>query len=105
MSLECPHKIAKKDGHLHETAQKDGRLPYLVILCRHTVVVRVSLGECWVRYLQNIVSSKMSRLCPTLGGFALSFHGHVPQLPMVPRKVPMIRFGRAMVGSLVGGVK
>ncbi len=57
MSLECPHKIAKKDGHLHEIAQKDGRLPYLVILCQHTVVVRVSIGECWVRYLQNIVSS------------------------------------------------
>jgi hypothetical protein len=51
MSLECPHKITKKDGHLHEIAQKDGRLPYLVILCQHTVVVRVSLGECWVRYV------------------------------------------------------
>ena len=50
MSLENPHKIAKKDGHLHETAKKDRRLPYLVILCQH-MVVRVSLGKCWVRYL------------------------------------------------------
>jgi hypothetical protein len=49
MSLEYPHKIAKKDGHLHEIAKKDHRLPYLVILCQHTVV-RVSLGKCWVRY-------------------------------------------------------
>jgi len=55
MSLENPHKIAKKDGHLHGIAKKDGRLPYLVVLCQHTVVV--SLGECWVSYLQNIVSS------------------------------------------------
>jgi hypothetical protein len=44
MSLENPHKIAKKDGHLHEIAKKDHRLPYLVILCQHTVV-RVSLGR------------------------------------------------------------
>ncbi len=51
MSLECPHKITKIDGHLHEIAQKDSRLPYLVILCQHTVVVRVSLSECWVRYV------------------------------------------------------
>ncbi len=56
MSLENPHKIAKKDGHLQEIAKKDGCLPYLVILCQITVVV--SLGECWVRYLQNIVSSQ-----------------------------------------------
>jgi len=26
MSLENSHKIAKKDGHLHETAKKDHRL-------------------------------------------------------------------------------
>ena len=44
MPLENPHKIAKKDGHLHEIAKKDHRLPYLVILCQHTVV-RVSLGR------------------------------------------------------------
>jgi hypothetical protein len=45
MSLENPHKIAKKDGHLHEIAKKDGRLPYLVILCQHTVLG--SLDECY----------------------------------------------------------
>jgi len=28
-----------------------------------------------------------------------------PRLPMAPRKVPVIGFGRAMVGSLVGGAK
>jgi hypothetical protein len=28
-----------------------------------------------------------------------------PRLPMAPRKVPVIQFGRAMVGSLVGGAK
>ncbi len=28
-----------------------------------------------------------------------------PRLPMAPRKVPVIGFGRAMVGSLVGGEK
>ena len=37
MSLENPHKIAKKDGHLHEIAKKDGHLPYLVILCQGMV--------------------------------------------------------------------
>jgi len=57
MSLENPHKIAKKDGHLQEIAKKNGRLPYLVILCQDAVV-RVSLGKCWVRYLHNIVSSQ-----------------------------------------------
>ena len=31
MPLENPHKIAKKDGHLHEIAKKDCRLPYLLI--------------------------------------------------------------------------
>jgi hypothetical protein len=43
MLLECPHKIAKKDGHLHEIAQKDGRLPYLVILCQYTVLLEWAL--------------------------------------------------------------
>ncbi len=28
-----------------------------------------------------------------------------PRIPMAPRKVPVIGFGRAMVGSLVGGAK
>jgi hypothetical protein len=38
MSLENPHKIAKKDGHLHEIAKRNnGRLPYLVILCQPSV--------------------------------------------------------------------
>ena len=32
MSLENPHEIAKKDGHLHEIAKRNGRFPYLVIL-------------------------------------------------------------------------
>jgi hypothetical protein len=60
MSLENPHKIAKKDGHLHEIATKDGRLPYLVILCHYTVV-RVSwrvLGKVHTyKILFNIVTS------------------------------------------------
>jgi hypothetical protein len=37
MSLENPHKIAKKDGHLHKIAKRNGRLPYLVILCQPSV--------------------------------------------------------------------
>ena len=57
MSLENPHKIAKKDGHLQEIAKKNAHLPYLVILCQH-MVVKVSLGQCSVRYQQNIVSSQ-----------------------------------------------
>ena len=56
-----PHKIAKKDGHLHKIAQKYGCLPYLVILCQHTVVVQVTLGECWVRYVPT-------KYCIILGG-------------------------------------
>ena len=36
MSLQYPHKIAEKDGHLREIAKKDCSLPYLVILCQHT---------------------------------------------------------------------
>jgi hypothetical protein len=41
MSLENPHKIAKKDGHLHEIAKKDSCLPYLVILC-------LGIVQAWV---------------------------------------------------------
>jgi len=37
MSLENPHEIAKKDGHLHEIAKRNGRLPYLVILFQPNV--------------------------------------------------------------------
>jgi hypothetical protein len=58
MSLENPHKIAKKDGHLQEIAKKNARLPYLVIFCQH-MVLKVSLGECWVKVpTKNIVSSQ-----------------------------------------------
>jgi len=74
MSLENPHKIAKKDSHLHEIAKKDGRLPYLVILCQHTVVV--SLGECWVRYLQNFVWYHLSVLAKG-GSYMSPFWNHI----------------------------
>ena len=48
MSLECPHKIAKKDGHLHEIAQKNGRLPYLVILCQCRTGGVTPLAPGWI---------------------------------------------------------
>ena len=65
MSLENPHKIAKKDGHLHEIATKDGRLPYLVSVCHYTVV-RVScrvLGKVHTyKILFNIVTSPIKTI-------------------------------------------
>ncbi len=46
------------------------------------------------------------RLCPLIP-WACQRHPQrmAPRLPMAPRKVPMIGFDRAMVGSLVGGAK
>jgi hypothetical protein len=35
---------------------------------------------------QHTTTTKMSRLCPTLGGFALSFHGHVSGAPNAWRR-------------------
>ena len=68
MPLENPHKIAKKDGHLHEIAKKDSRLPYLVILCQHTVVVRVIeprwvLGKVPTKYCIILVYSQNTLYC------------------------------------------
>jgi hypothetical protein len=52
MSLEKPHKIAKKDGHLHEIAKRNGHLPYLVILCQPSVPI-ISV------YSQNTLATAM----------------------------------------------
>ena len=52
MSLENPHKIAKNDGHLHEISKRNGRLPYLVILCQPSVPI-ISV------YSQNTLATTM----------------------------------------------
>ncbi len=52
MSLENPHKIAKKDGHLHEIVKRNCRLLYLVILCQPSVPI-ISV------YSQNTLATAM----------------------------------------------